>query len=1465
MSIAIKKSNGTTLIEVDCNEGSMRKVELMGEDSVTLKFSLATCVTIPIGCYANLTAYGLRIFYVTEEYKPTFNASTGGYDYELKLDNYYIKWKNKIFKYQPQFTGQESSWTLTEKVSKFGLIIESNLQALGYTYIGSQFVVEVDSDVDDEVITCTFSSTSILAALTVIAQAAKGGKGCDWWIDGNVIHFGTIENHRNSGKSYNLGSNVNSISISDSQNTSPTRVYAYGSDRNITKRYRKELRLYPTETSPQGYIRDSYRKITYDMFTLNESDYVLQVVPNSTGNRYEMFNEEAVGEPKQKVTFESIPQKLSDGLAQADRVKFQIYRNYVSGVFGSLMVYTNSSYVVAEGLVKIYYKKDGVDTLAGTIRLYNSTEGEYNSAYGRYQCAMKSRDGEVYLDIPANCEIYYTVCYEIRTNTWSITKYSVSFGSIALCNMVVKKLLTLSCYAADGTFISTIGARLNPSGAPLSDDESTWIEATLPNNTSYFKANGIKNSMAKAAWFTSKTNGETAVNAVVTNRLMLPDTEYYVLLSKYNSVMGSYYTGSYELADLVSEKECIERGYSSSIVNGNKRYSDGNGNILVQIYNGNGYVDSDANLSVDEIVEETNIYDDIYPSFSARVLKAELVKSVEEKVDGELTGQMLDVWHIQTNITNFSNKYRIDSSKEFSVTFASGLLNGMTFEVKFLESKTKQDVNGYCWFEIFRNENYAVVLPNDILKPQGDEQGGQNYVGDSFNLFNYDTSYFDDALCEEAEKRLLLEVLNHFCEIRYSGKTYTMKVSSDWVYNDGDIRTFVLGERAYIQDYTRLLTRVIGYEYSLDFSYDNVTVTVGLTGTYSRREDLQKQIDALAFKGTVYQTSNANQNGNFLSKDKDDSTAFSLAMKSLETQGDAKIGGDANVSKDANIEGNETVKGTVNVHDSLTMGDPTDNEKSFVEKLRGFGVYWNGSGFCIDTDYLVVHKKAFFAEIEVQKVSHIGGQQILTVCGCKIDHVKRLTKTSNTFTLFFKKEDANGNTITNDWVKGDLVYCQSFNIGAGTSQNVGNKYYWVKVSSLPSISSTSMVDDNGETFNPQEYHCIRVAFTSGNYDTPANNSTTPCIDTSMTGYDAPSSGDNIVLLGHVKQSNETEADAAARQGATLLAGAGNWGQALIMWRGIGANASRPFIMPEPSVVVSPQMVKIMADEIALRSSGVLRLSSDQLICANNDGDKTMWLDHYGNVNIAGVLNRAYISIDNDLAKFRQYFTIVEDGSQEYDDALRAISYATQWGLQITNSLVYIPDMLRLDGVIDLGKTPAIDEEDGIVMSAQHPFSMVFPFAIPVDYTATNLEGGDDLIRPREWYDVCRTLTSNGDTPHLITWRELNSIVGRKITFQFRDCHCEVSYPLFTVERIYGGNGNEAKELYHFEGYQRREYGGNGEWGSTITVEMVLGSVQFSYEDENGNEDFAIRVGIFPIVTEDASSVTPNGTTEWGSE
>lgn len=240
--IEIKDISGKTRLSIPINKGAKGKFTLMKEDYIILPFSVAKPVQFKLGDYVDLSgvldeSLGgklAEIYEITDLQKPTYNTSTGGYDYNLQMNAYYWKWKNKIFKYTPEHAGNEASWSLTAALDvQLGVFLR-NLKALGYTYRGTDFIFSIDDTVENKAVAMTYDNMNLLDAL--FSMAGEDKWNCDCWITDNVIHFG--RNEFGDAVKIERGVEASSITRSESQGTYATRIYAFGSTKNIPTNYR---------------------------------------------------------------------------------------------------------------------------------------------------------------------------------------------------------------------------------------------------------------------------------------------------------------------------------------------------------------------------------------------------------------------------------------------------------------------------------------------------------------------------------------------------------------------------------------------------------------------------------------------------------------------------------------------------------------------------------------------------------------------------------------------------------------------------------------------------------------------------------------------------------------------------------------------------------------------------------------------------------------------------------------------------------------------------------------------------------------------------------------------------------------------------------------------------------------------------------------------------------------------------
>lgn len=220
---------GSLLYSTPINTGCKRKISLMTEDYISVKFSDKNRIDFPIGSH-------IGDFYITEEQSCKQNANTGAYDYELRFNAFYYLWANKQLRYiAPGVTDDayETSFKLTASIDIHCGVIQRALTELGFTYDGSPFRFEIKGDLgQQDAKYIHYNNLSILDGIAAIAEAYE----CEWWVKEGAVYLGKCSDDGNY--EFEVGKNVSSIS-SSGRNTNPNRIFVFGSDRNLPSDYRR--------------------------------------------------------------------------------------------------------------------------------------------------------------------------------------------------------------------------------------------------------------------------------------------------------------------------------------------------------------------------------------------------------------------------------------------------------------------------------------------------------------------------------------------------------------------------------------------------------------------------------------------------------------------------------------------------------------------------------------------------------------------------------------------------------------------------------------------------------------------------------------------------------------------------------------------------------------------------------------------------------------------------------------------------------------------------------------------------------------------------------------------------------------------------------------------------------------------------------------------------------------------------
>ena len=802
MIVDIKDVTGNIRFSTPINKGSKRKFTLMQEDYITLKFSLDNPVYFNLGDGIDNE---LGIFELIDLYKPVYNAETGGYDYELRLDAYYWKWKNKKFFYTPKNTGREAGWNMTATLETHLKVFIDNLNALGYKFRDQEFISKIDDTVEQSSKLVSYDNTNLIDALTQMAETWE----CEWWIENHEICFGRCE--YSSPVDFKAGNltdtenvNVNSMTRSDSQTTYATRIYAFGSTRNIPASYRKSL-IFDVKKVNGRDISDTERAL--DIFFFPSRDL--------------------------------IPKKTVEGKIDIDKVITNGSQQFKYTVISSL---TKGAYSVLT--TSIPFMISGITGTGSTA--YYPPKGTYN--YQLDLCYIKSGtshtmysiSGEHYivdntvngfkdtLNLPSSIDIEedadsLEAVLTVNAQT-DIAPRGVS-ARISFNLILENKAISTNTSV---TFLSGSNAGqifyavYNPD--LLTGDNSNVIrlpEGVTASLGDRYTINNIIKGKVPDSYF-SKDDKEMTLNGIVQKRLMLPEGIPYVDAYRYSP------TG--ERMDIDDER----------------------------------YDDSDnVEMPKEEVVEEIVSFEDEYPIYVGNTNVVPDPEWIEEKDEEtkESTENKYPVYTFKdTELKKFTYDFKL-KGKDLTLIFQTGKLSGLEFVINIEES----DATGTT-FKIIRNDNYGRYLPDDTLFPQAIHlENGKDVPADTYILSGFDTAFISEQMLPNSEQRLFETAKKYIKKSMIDPSTYNCEMVPEFIYNNGNLRTFEVGDKvnlinkAYFKDGRQ--SRVIGFEWPLDIPYDHPIYTVGEAAAYSRLGAIESKVDSLTYKGQTYSGISVNGGG----------------------------------------------------------------------------------------------------------------------------------------------------------------------------------------------------------------------------------------------------------------------------------------------------------------------------------------------------------------------------------------------------------------------------------------------------------------------------------------------------------------------------------------------------------------------------------------------------------------------------
>ena len=572
----------------------------------------------------------------------------------------------------------------------------------------------------------------------------------------------------------------------------------------------------------------------------------------------------------------------------------------------------------------------------------------------------------------------------------------------------------------------------------------------------------------------------------------------------------------------------------------------------------NGYIQV-SGLREDQYVEGVTTNDDIYPR---NLIKTSNVTSYEKDVEDESTpeeGDYIKRTFYRVNSLTIVNddgektgdmafrKAYILSGKNLHIVFQSGSLNGMDFECEFnpdgvseilkdddgnpILKDGKEQINPKSQvFEIVANEDYGRFLPDTTLHPKD---------GDTFVLYNWDSTKLGDTLVSAASNELLTDSIENLKKSMIDPTTYTCTADANYSFNQGRGNLHGVGDRVNLYnkgyDDSYRSSRIIGYEFCLDIPYDGAKYYVGEKPSYSRLNAMESKIEELVYNGQSYLNGNGGGGKSIyiiksydkteptdynvysaraideqrLHKTKDDTAQGTITFEVLQRFLQGFRLGHTNAYS---IDGNGNV--TINLINSADYDDATQS---------GFGFYRRKDGkIGLNVTDVSVWGKAYFNNLTIRETTFVGGNLVFSPSAGKIFEVREIyNDTTNELTGWkcYLLADDGTTATTNMFEVDDQVRCETFNIKAGVYENVSNKFYWRKITDVSTDNEEIRDSNNNILYDGKKFSWIVISATD-----------------KAEGSDNPSAGDTIVLMGNRTNTNrmsfvikETYGDNAPRE------------------------------------------------------------------------------------------------------------------------------------------------------------------------------------------------------------------------------------------------------------------------------------------------------------------------------------------------
>lgn len=439
---------------------------------------------------------------------------------------------------------------------------------------------------------------------------------------------------------------------------------------------------------------------------------------------------------------------------------------------------------------------------------------------------------------------------------------------------------------------------------------------------------------------------------------------------------------------------------------------------------------------------EKDAFSGIYPRRTGEVSS---VRSEEVKGDD---GKTFTVYYFKDETLSFDpNEYELAGEKK-RVSFADGELAGLGasddhyFEVNF-DSKTRE-------FEIITIWPYAdnTQVPGGKLVPK---------AGDHYILWNV---RMPEEYYRKAEEELMAAVEKYNAEHWQDISVY--KAPTDHVWMEENNVVLYVGRRV----------RLVSEKYFADKGYRQSRVTK-ITRKVNLPSQMNLEISDALQTGALDKVNDSIGELKNYTKSRTEGAALPDVIRSWDSTQPTDnnlFSAKRSMQEFLSCKNNDTAQGLIRFMEGLKLGDGEmgldakggaklsdvvvdrvhDAKSTPADRVmigaQGFDLYMGADGKShMYVDYLVARAKFFAASAEVRKVSYSGGTTVFSNAGSTIAKVTYVFDAAGKKVIAYKcyalADDGTTRTM-NWWHVGMMALCQTFNVKAGETERLQNRYYW---------------------------------------------------------------------------------------------------------------------------------------------------------------------------------------------------------------------------------------------------------------------------------------------------------------------------------------------------------------------------------------------------------------------------------------